>query len=67
MSGAVPHFVRVVEAPGQPARTYPALSKAAAIATARRIFDTGLKDATISVYEGKPNDGIERDPVKVWP
>ena len=63
---ATHHFVRVTDAPGQPARSYPAISKTQALATARRIFATGFTGAVVEVYEGKIGDNVDRDPVKVF-
>jgi len=60
------HFVTVTDAPGQPVRSYPALNKAAAIAMARRIFDTGFAGVVVKVFEGKASDNVDRDPIRVF-
>lgn len=66
MSGAVPHYVRVVDASGQPARLYDCESKRAALDCAREAFRSGFVGAEVAIFEGRPNDNVERDPVKVW-
>ena len=63
---SAPHHVRVVDAPGQPARCYPALSLTAAVTMARRIFATGHVSAVVKVFAGKVDAWSPCDePVKV--
>lgn len=66
MSRAVPHFVSVAESPAQPAHIVPFDSESAAMRYAALEARTGFVGAVVKVYEGKPGDGGERDPVKVW-
>ena len=66
MSAAIPHFVRLVERPGQPAHVYPCPSLRAALDFARWWFGSSFEGCSAAVYRGKPNDVIDRDPVQVW-
>lgn len=66
MSRAIPHYIAVAESTGQPANIHQRNSKTDALRDARHIFRAGLFGAVVSVYEGKPTDNVERDPVKVW-
>jgi len=66
VSRAVPHYVRIVDAPGQPARTYDCDSKREASMCASEMFRGGFVGTVASVFEGHADDGIERDPVEVW-
>lgn len=61
-----PHFIRVVDAPGQPARIYPCFGRGVAERMGQRMFDTGFLGAVVEMYEGEPDANVERDPVKVW-
>jgi hypothetical protein len=66
VSRAVPHFVRIVDAPGQPPRAEQCASKTEALEFGRRVASVTFRGAVVSVYEGTPTDNVERDPVKVW-
>ena len=68
MSRAVPHVVRVIEAPGQPQRVYGCDSKAEALREGDRIALSSFVGASVQVYRGTPDDVCftDRDPVKVW-
>lgn len=66
MSRAVPHYVRVVAAPGQPARNFEKPSKREALDFAAVYFRHSWAGIVVSVFRGKPGDNVDRDPVKVW-
>jgi hypothetical protein len=66
MAAAIPHFVQIVDAPGQPPRAEQCASKTEALEFGRRVASVTPRGAVVSVYEGTPGDNVERDPVKVW-
>ena len=66
MSRAIPHYVRVIDASGQPARTFLCESAREARDFAIRTFRDGFAGCVVSIFEGRPDDGVAREPVKVW-
>lgn len=66
MSRAVPHFVRIIEAPGQPAREEQCASKKEAIGFGACVAKATFHGAVVSVWRGESGESIDSNPVKVW-